>query len=972
MSNNQEYLKIQGASIHNLKHINLNIPKYKLVVICGLSGSGKSSLAFDTIYNEGQRRYLEGLSSYARQFLGGLKKPEVEKIENISPTLAINQRTVSSNPRSTVGTITEIYDYLRLLYTQVGKPFCPKCGQAITRQTPHQILNQIFDLSEKSEVTLLAPVIVSKKGQHQGVVEEVFRGGWPEVRIDGIVRLTDEARDLELDKNKKHSLEVVVGRLSLADLFGLKENKKLSKQERLAMKKRARNIKALVKEEKIRILDLIKKALQMGKGLMVAEIKEAKKKSKTYDLLFSEHFSCLKCGINLPKVEPRLFSFNSPYGACVTCHGLGRTKEIDISLVLNPNLSIAEGAIIPFFSVGRFLRRAARVGWIEKQVEAIISKAGYDCFQPFGQLSKKIQDRVLYGHGNFEGIINRLERFYYETSSNYIREEMAKYMTEKECSDCQGAKLKPASLALKVAGKNIAQVSALTSQDLISFFDKKVKKSLSETDKKIALSIIKEILRRANFLKEVGLNYITTGRTANTLSVGENQRIRLATHLGSGLSGVIYVLDEPTIGLHQRDIDRLIGTLKTLRDLKNTVLVVEHDEQVIDAADHVIEIGPKAGQAGGRVTFEGSPQKLRKSKTITGLYLSGKLKAGTHFDKRPVSLKQKDWKEKKLSWLEVIGASQFNLKNINFKFPLERFVCVTGVSGSGKSTLISETLAKALLKKIHRQRIIAGQHKKILGDQWLDKIILIDQSPIGRTPRSNPATYTGLFTPIRQLFTQLQESRIRGYHPGYFSFNVKPGQCASCKGEGFKKIEMYFMPDVYVECEACQGRRFSPEVLEIKYKDKNIADILQMSVDEAAKFFTAFPPVINKLRVLQDIGLSYIKLGQPATTLSGGEAQRIKLADELARHSTSRTLYVLDEPTVGLHYDDEKKLLLVLRRLVDKNNSVLIVEHNADVIKEADWVIELGPEGGDQGGQIIFEGTPQALKKAKTWTARFL
>jgi len=970
----QQYLKIRGAKVHNLKNIDLDIPKYKLVVICGLSGSGKSSLAFDTIYNEGQRRYLEGLSSYARQFLGGLKKPEVDKIENISPTLAINQRTISSNPRSTVGTITEIYDYLRLIFARLGMPYCPKCGQPISRQTPQQILEQIFNLSAKSEITILAPVVSAKKGVHQAVIEEIYKNGWPEVRINNVIRAVSEAKDLDLAKNKKHSIEVIVGRLSLADLFLIKKDRGFGKKEQQAQKTRARRIKALVKEEKIRILDLIKKALQIGNGILIAQIKERGKEN--YDLLFSEYFACLKCGINLPKIEPRLFSFNSPHGACINCHGLGRTKEVDISIVLNPNLSIAEGAIIPFFSVSRFLGRAAGAGWIEKQIKEIVEKHGYTCLQPFHQLSKEVQDKVLYGEPNgFEGVVKRLERFYYETSSEYIRQEMSKYLVEKQCPDCQGARLKPEALALKIKQKNIAQISALSVLELINFISKEIKKDFkdkTEEYKKVALPIIKEILRRANFLTDVGLDYISIDRNAATLSVGENQRIRLATHLGSGLSGVIYVLDEPTIGLHQRDISRLIGTLKNLRDLKNSVLVVEHDQAVIDSADWIIEIGPKAGDKGGYVTFQGLPHQLKKSKTITGLYLSGQLSAQTYFEKKPVRLNKNVWMEKKIDWLEIIGAKQFNLKNINFKFPLERFVCVTGVSGSGKSTLITEVLAKALLKKIHRQRISAGLHDQIKGDQFLDKVILIDQSPIGRTPRSNPATYTQVFTPIRQIFSQLQESRIRGYHQGYFSFNARTGQCPACKGEGYKKIEMYFMPDVYVECEVCKGQRFSSEVLEIKYKDKNIAQILEMSVDEALIFFKAFGAVLNKLKVLQDIGLGYIKLGQPATTLSGGEAQRIKLSDELSRRSTSHTLYILDEPTVGLHFDDVKKLLLVLRRLVEKNNSVLTVEHNPDVIKEADWIVELGPEGGDRGGQIVFEGTASQLSKSSTWTAKYL
>ena len=958
----EEKIKIFGARTHNLKDINLEIPKNKLVVVCGLSGSGKTSLAFDTIYIEGQRRYLESLSSYARQFLGGFKKAEVEKIDGLSPTIAINQKTISFNPRSTVGTITEIYDYLRLLFARGACPICPNCNIEIKRQTSIEIAEKILNLAESFEnLIILAPVISQKKGFHKGVIEQIERSGWPNVRIDGVIYPIEEAKTINLDKNKKHNIEVIVDRISFEFFYKkISLTEVLSKKEKEVLKRKKKKIKAIISEEKQKILESVKKAIEIGKGIILVEgISKKNKKEFTFSTLFS----CSKCGLSLPKVEPNLFSFNSPYGACPVCQGLGKKMEVEKSFLLNPELSLAEGAILPLERISRFGRRALGFSHLKWELEEILEEKGYSFNTPFKKLPKEIQDILLYGDLSFEGVIPRLERVYYETESEFIRREISRYLVEKPCPECCGARLKKEALAFKFGGKDIYEICLLSIKNLIKFF-KKTEKTLSSNKRKITFPIIKEILLRAKFLEDVGLSYLNLARDATSLAVGENQRLRLASQLGSSLSGIIYVLDEPTIGLHQRDIFKLINALKKLRDLGNTIIVIEHDERVIRESDWVIEIGPLAGEEGGRVVFQGPREKFEKANTLTSKYLKGKLKAISNFKKEKIG--------KSTLWLEVIGANQFNLKNLDFKFPLGRFVVVCGVSGSGKSTLVIEVLAKALQRKLTHQKVVPGKYQKIIGENYLDKIILVDQSPIGKTPRSNPATYTGVFTPIREVFARLNESRLRGYSPSHFSFNTSAGRCELCKGEGFKKIEMYFLPDIYVECEMCQGKRYQPEILEIKYKGKNIADVLEMSVKEAISFFEEFSIIKEKLSLLKEVGLGYVKLGQPATTLSGGESQRIKLADELSKRSTGRTLYVLDEPTVGLHFEDVKKLLIVLRKLQEKGNSILVIEHNPDFIKEADWIVELGPEGGEKGGKIIFEGTLEALKKIKTPTSKFL
>ncbi|MCD6115073.1 excinuclease ABC subunit UvrA [bacterium] len=962
----KDFIELKGVKVHNLKNISLKIPKNKLVVICGISGSGKSSLAFDTIYAEGQRRYLESLSAYARQFLGGFKKPDVEKIEGLSPTIAVNQKTISSNPRSTVGTITEIYDFLRLLFTHIGKAYCPNCGREVTSQTPHQIAEKISHFAEMGWVSIFAPVIVGKKGEHRGVIEEIAREGWPQVRIDGILYPIEEAKNKTLDKNKFHNIDVLVDRISLKNFKILNlDDKKKTKQERKALAKRNKKLKQILKEEKERILDSTKKALEIGRGRISVVWQEG---NKTKEETFSQLLACDKCGISFPKIEPRIFSFNSPYGACSYCQGLGKLLKVDPKLIINEDLSLAEGAILPWFSLSRFSLRSLSVPYQKWALEELAEELGFSLNTPFKKLPKQIQEIVLYGDTsgttNYEGVIPKMERLYHETESEYIREEISKYMTEIVCPRCNGARLRKEALSIKIAGKNIYEVCLMSAKESIKFFES-LPKNLSQKDETIAKPLLREILKRLRFLVDVGVEYINLAREATTLSVGENQRIRLACQLGSGLSGVVYVLDEPTIGLHQRDIERLIKALRQLVEQKNTVIVVEHDERVISNADWIIEIGPGAGKSGGKIVFEGPYNKLKKSKTLTGLYLSKKLKVKTRYPSVPPDDKTK--------WLELRGASQFNLKKVNLRIPLGRFVCVAGVSGSGKSTLVIETLAKALLKKIHhRKRIQPGKYKEIVGAEHLNKVILVDQTPIGRTPRSNPATYTGVFGPIRQIFAKTYQARLKGYSASYFSFNTKAGRCPACKGEGFQKVEMYFLPDIYVECEVCKGKRFTPEVLKIQYNGKNISDVLEMSIEEAKRFFSNIPQIKNKLQLLCDVGLGYLKLGQSATTLSGGEAERIKLAHELTRRDTGKTLYILDEPTVGLHFEDVRKLLIVLRRLTEKGNTVLVIEHNPEVLKEADWIVELGPEGGDKGGRIVFEGTPAELKKARTWTAKFI
>lgn len=928
----ENLIKIRGARVHNLKNIDVDIPKNKLVVITGLSGSGKSSLAFDTLYAEGQRRYVESLSAYARQFLGVMDKPDVDKIEGISPAISIDQRKASHNPRSTVGTITEIYDYLRLLFARVGVPHCPKCGKIVKRQTIDQIVEQILKLPSKSEIAILGPVVRSKKGEHQAVLQEIQRAGFVRVRIDGIISRTEEALGKALDRKKKHSIEVAVDRLIL--------DKELDKS---------------------RLVDSLETALRLGKGIVIVSRNTNGKKPKVNDLIFSEHFACEDCGISLSELEPRLFSFNSPFGACPSCQGLGEKLEVDPKLVMpNHNLSISEGAIFPW---ARASHKIGRQGFFWWKLEELAEKHKIPSDVPVKELSKSQINLVLYGDGDMEGVAGWLERRYHETESDYAREEIEQYMVEKICEKCRGKRLKPEVLAVKVSGKSIDQIVEAQIDKVKEFFGKI---SLKENERKISQMIIKEIINRLQFLIDVGLDYLTLDRKADTLAGGEEQRIRLATQIGSKLTGVLYILDEPSVGLHPRDQGRLIETLKKLRDLGNSVVVVEHDPQTIRAADWVVDVGPGAGKRGGRIIFEGTPQKLLKSETLTGEYLSGRKKV----EIKPIAGARSSGSENSLI---IKKAAEHNLKNINVKIPLGKFVCITGVSGSGKSSLMNDILARALLKKFYRAKEEPGKHEAILGTENLDKVVLVDQSAIGRTPRSNPATYTGAFNFIRDLFSKTKEARIRGFKQGRFSFNVKGGRCEACEGQGVKKIEMYFLPDIYIECEECKGKRFNKETLAIEYRGKNIADVLEMTIEDALEFFKNIPGLYSKLKTLNDVGLGYIELGQSAPSLSGGEAQRVKLATELSKKATGRSLYILDEPTTGLHPDDIKRLLYVLKELVNKGNSVLCIEHNTDVIKNADWVLDLGPEGGEKGGEIVAQGLISDIVKAKkSWTGRYL
>jgi len=940
-------IKIRGARVHNLKNIDVDIPKNKLIVITGISGSGKSSLAFDTLYAEGQRRYVESLSAYARQFLGVMQKPDVDKIEGISPAISIDQRKAAHNPRSTVGTVTEIYDYLRLLFARIGTPHCPKCGRVISRQTIDQITDQILELKKGSEIDILGPVIKGKKGEHQGVLEEIQRAGFLRVRIDGIIYRIEEALEKKLARYKKHDIEVLVDRLILDESL-----------------------------DRVRLVDSLETALKLGKGLLIVRTMNYERRTmkknfqrsafsvqRSEDLVFSEHFACPECGISLPEVEPRLFSFNSPYGACPSCQGLGEKLVIDPKLVLpNKNLSIAEGAIFPWAHASHKVGRQ-RFFWY--MLEDLAEREKINLYRPVTNLSKEKIKKVLYGDGIFEGVIPWLERRYHETDSDYTREEIEKYMVEKKCEVCKGRRLKPEALAVKIVGKSIAEISAFQVDEEKRFFEELLNPSdLTEGQLKIGRPIIKEILNRLQFLIDVGMDYITIDRRTDSLSGGEEERVRLATQIGSKLAGVLYILDEPSIGLHAKDQGRLIETLKKLRDLGNTVIVVEHDPQTILAADWIIDIGPGAGKNGGKIIFEGPPQKLLKANTLTGEYLSGRKK---------VEIQTLNIGDRTSNYLIVKGAREHNLKNIDVKIPLARFVAITGVSGSGKSSLMNDILAKALMRKFYNSKEEPGEHDKILGIENLNKVILVDQSPIGRTPRSNPATYTGAFSFIRHLFAQTKEAKIRGYGPGRFSFNVKGGRCEACQGQGVKKIEMYFLPDIYIVCDECKGKRFNKETLEIGYKGKNISDVLEMTVEEALEFFRNIPGLYSKLKTLFDVGLGYIQLGQPATSLSGGEAQRVKLATELSKKATGKTLYILDEPTTGLHPDDIKKLILVLKKLVEKENTVLIIEHNLDVIKNADWVIDLGPEGGEKGGYIVSQGPIlKIIKDQKSFTGKYL
>ena len=954
-----EYIKVRGARVHNLKNVDVDIPKNKLVVITGISGSGKSSLAFDTLYAEGQRRYVESLSAYARQFLGIMDKPDVDKIEGISPAISIDQRKASHNPRSTVGTITEIYDYLRLLFARIGVPHCPKCGKVVTRQTVDQITEQILKLPKGAEITILGPVIRSKKGEHRGVIEEIQRAGFVRVRIDNIIYRVEEVLKNPpaggLDRKKKHDIEVVVDRLVL--------DKELDKS---------------------RLVDSLETALKLGKGIVIisnyqlpiSKLKTQKNKSATEDIIFSEHFACEECGVSLPELEPRLFSFNSPYGACSACQGLGEKMEVDPKLVIpNHNLTIAEGAIFPWAHASH---KIGRQGFFWYKLQELAEKYKFDLDLPVKELSKEVLNLILYGEKSrigsspYEGVVPWLERRYHETDSDHAREEIEQYMIEKKCEICQGKRLKPEALAVTVAGRSIDQVSQTEISKVKEFFEKI---TLKQQEHKIAAVIVKEIINRLQFLTDVGLGYLAIERKAATLAGGEEQRIRLATQIGSKLTGVLYILDEPSIGLHARDQGRLIETLRKLKDLGNTVILTEHDPQtILFGADWVIDIGPGAGKHGGKVVFEGTTKKLLKSRTRTGEYLSGRKKVEIQDQIRRQKDKNKNKPEiQSQRFLTIKGAKEHNLKNIDVNIPLGKLVCISGVSGSGKSSLMNDILARALMKKFYKSKEEPGNHEEILGTEYLNKVVLVDQSPIGRTPRSNPATYTGAFSYIRELFCKTKEARVRGYLPGRFSFNVKGGRCEACEGQGVKKIEMYFLPDIYVQCSECKGKRFNNETLVVEYKGKNIADILEMTVEEALAFFKNIPGLFHKLKTLNDVGLGYIHLGQSAPSLSGGEAQRIKLAAELSKSGAGRTLYILDEPTTGLHLDDIKKLIFILKSLVDKGNTVLVTEHNLSIIRNADFCIDLGPEGGDKGGEIVVQGSPLDIaKNHKSYTGRYL
>jgi excinuclease ABC subunit A len=932
----KDCLSIRGAREHNLKNIHLDIPRNQLVVITGLSGSGKSSLAFDTIYAEGQRRYVESLSAYARQFLGLMEKPDVDTIDGLSPAISIEQRTASKNPRSTVGTVTEIYDYLRLLYARIGIPYCYNCGRRIEKQTIEQMVDSILQLKKGTRIQVLAPVIRGRKGEYREVFEQIRRDGYIRVRVDGSVREVD--KPIKLDKNKKHNIEVVVDRL--------------------------------VVETKIatRLADSLETALKLSSGIVLIDVKN------NTERLYSAHFACVHCGISYEEPSPRVFSFNSPYGACPTCNGLGSIMKVDpILIVPDPNKSLNEGAIKPWGE--------SRDGWYFTQLKTVADEYDFSLDIPFEDLTEQQQNIVLYGSGSkelrfqyqsanrkaegffihqFEGIVKNLERRYRQTHSQSIRNWIESFMSVLPCPECQGARLKKESLSIKVAKKSIHEVTGYSIKRAKMFFENL---KLTAREKTIARQILKEIQKRFQFLVNVGLDYLTLDRAAGTLSGGEAQRIRLATQIGSQLVGVLYILDEPSIGLHQRDNQRLIDTLTALRDLGNSVIVVEHDRDMILSADFVVDLGPGAGEHGGEVVVTGPPQQIVASKSsITGGYLSGKQSI-------PIPEKRRKPDNR---YLTLSGACGNNLKSIQVQIPLGISVCVTGVSGSGKSTLINETLYPILLRHFYRSKASPLGYQKIEGIEHIDKVIDIDQSPIGRTPRSNPATYTGLFTHIRNLFAQLPEAKIRGYRPGRFSFNVKGGRCEACEGDGIIKIEMHFLPDVYIPCEICKGKRYNRETLEVKYRDKSISDVLDMTVEEALKFFERIPTIRRKLETLHDVGLGYIHLGQPATTLSGGEAQRVKLSTELSKMATGKTLYILDEPTTGLHFEDIKMLLNVLNRLVEKGNSVVIIEHNPDVIKTADWIIDLGPEGGDDGGYVVAAGSPEEVAKCeKSYTGKF-
>lgn len=933
----RDEIVIRGAREHNLKNLNLTIPRDKLIVFTGLSGSGKSSLAFDTIYAEGQRRYVESLSSYARQFLGQMEKPDVDTIEGLSPAISIDQKSTSNNPRSTVGTVTEIHDYLRLLYARIGIPHCPKCGRVIRRQTVDEVVEQVMAFGEGARVQIIAPAVRGRKGEHVKLLEQIQKDGYVRVKVDG--EIYDIADVPKLDKKLKHTIDVIVDRIVV----------RAGAESRLA--------------------GSLETAFAFGAGL-------AKVEHNGEEQLFSENYACPDCGVSIEELTPRMFSFNNPYGACPTCSGLGALMKIDPALIVpNGELSLRQGAINV---TGWQSSNTASIAGM--YLAALGDKYGFDMDTPFNKLSEQARHAILYGTGNerihieyrrefgegsydspFEGVIPNLERRYKETQSDYMKHEIEEYMANIPCPDCKGKRLKSESLAVTVGGMNIAQLSDMTVRHAR---EKLSALTLNKTEEMIAGRILKEIDSRLGFLISVGLDYLTLSRAAGTLSGGEAQRIRLATQIGSSLVGVLYILDEPSIGLHQRDNAKLIDTLKGMRDIGNTLIVVEHDEETMLSADYIVDIGPGPGEHGGEVVFAGTPEEIMTDeKSITGKYLSGR-------EYIAVPAKRRETGE---NWLQIRGARANNLKNVNVDIPLGVFTCVTGVSGSGKSSLVNEVLKKTLLRDLNRARTRPGEHDEILGIDKLDKIIDIDQSPIGRTPRSNPATYTGLFDLIRDVFAQTPDAKMRGYTNGRFSFNVKGGRCEACRGDGILKIEMHFLPDIYVPCEVCGGKRYNRETLEVKYKGKTIADVLDMTVEEALKFFAPLPKLARKLQTLYDVGLGYIRLGQSSTTLSGGEAQRVKLATELARRDTGRTLYVLDEPTTGLHTDDVKRLIAILQRLCDGGSTVVVIEHNLDVIKTADYIIDLGPEGGDMGGTIVCTGTPeQVAQNKKSYTGIYL
>lgn len=933
----KEMIRIKGARENNLKNINLEVPRNQFVVFTGLSGSGKSSLAFDTIYAEGQRRYMESLSSYARQFLGQMEKPDVDSIEGLSPAISIDQKSTNRNPRSTVGTVTEIYDYFRLLYARIGIPHCPKCGKVISKQTVDQMVDRLIQLPERTRIQLLAPIVRGRKGEHAKVFQSAKKSGYVRVRVDG--NIYDLSEEIPMEKNKKHNIEIVVDRLVIKQ--GIEK----------------------------RLTDSIETTLSLTDGLMTVDVIDGE------PLNFSQSFSCPDCGISIDEIEPRSFSFNNPFGACPVCHGLGYKMEFDPDLMIpDQKLSIAEGAIQVF----GWQSCTDKKSYTRAILNALAQEYGFDLETPFKEYPEKIKNILLYGTNGrevkvhykgqrgegvydvaFEGIIRNVGRRYREASQN-MKAEYETFMTITPCEECHGQRLKAESLAVTVAGKNIAQMCEMSVGDMVQFLDQM---ELSERQKLIGEQVLKEIKARVGFLNDVGLDYLTLSRATGTLSGGEAQRIRLATQIGSGLVGVAYILDEPSIGLHQRDNDKLIRTLKNLRDLGNTLIVVEHDEDTMLAADYIVDIGPKAGEYGGEVVATGTAKQIMKNKkSITGAYLSGRIKI-------PVP----ETRRKPSGFLKVIGAQENNLKNIDVEIPLGVFTCITGVSGSGKSSLVNQILYKRLAKELNRAKTKPGKHKEIEGFDQLDKIIAIDQSPIGRTPRSNPATYTGVFDQIRELFAMTKDAKSRGYNKGRFSFNKKGGRCEACSGDGIIKIEMHFLPDVYVPCEVCHGKRYNRETLEVKYKGKSIYDVLNMTVEEACEFFSNLPSISRKMETLRDVGLGYIRLGQPSTELSGGEAQRIKLASELSKRSTGKTIYILDEPTTGLHFADVHKLVDILGKLTEGGNTVIVIEHNLEVIKTADYIIDMGPEGGAGGGTVVAQGTPEEICEVeKSYTGQYL